>query len=314
MRKPIDPVKRFWRFVQKSDDPEACWLWTGTCYSNGYAAFWDGRKKTSAFRFAYIMVHGPIPSDHEVHHKCGIRKCVNISHLEAVTHRTNMIYHIQDGRTMKSQPMVEKRSSDPRIRFFSFVDKNESDGCWEWTGSTRNGYGRFAVNGRLISSHRYSYELVYGPIPHSLQVDHLCKNTKCQNPEHMELVTQYENNMRSSSPAALHARKMHCLRGHAYSEHGFVNSKGSRECTVCRRDYAREYARERRKLRPKLNRGKNSPVCKNGHALEGENLKLSGNRRLCRICLRAAKHTRYWRGKYPNADFFHEYKPYGLLV
>ena len=138
------------------------------------------------------------------------------------------------------------RKIAPEIRFWFHVDKNGSNDCWLWTGHLRSGYGRFEVDRKLVSVHRFSYELVYGPIPSGLQLDHLCRVQNCVNPAHLEPVTQYENNMRSNSPAAIHARKTHCPRGHAFSLHGFVNTKGSRECVICRRDYAREYARVQR--------------------------------------------------------------------
>jgi hypothetical protein len=69
--------------------------------------------------------------------------------------------------------------------------------CWLWTGAvTSSGYGSFAYQGRTQSTHRLAYELLVGPIPDGLTIDHLaepCGNKLCCNPVHMEPVTRLEN-------------------------------------------------------------------------------------------------------------------------
>lgn len=66
--------------------------------------------------------------------------------------------------------------------------------CWEWTGSTtRAGYGRTRINGRMQYIYRYVWEALVGPIPAGYQMDHLCKNHACVNPDHLEPVTQRVN-------------------------------------------------------------------------------------------------------------------------
>ena len=77
-------------------------------------------------------------------------------------------------------------------RPFYIVDPET--GCWNWNLSMRgNGYGRICVNLKIVPAHRYMYERLKGPIPDGLQIDHLCKNTRCVNPDHMEPVTNTEN-------------------------------------------------------------------------------------------------------------------------
>lgn len=79
------------------------------------------------------------------------------------------------------------------VRFWSRISIAES-GCWEWTGALiASGYGSIRVNDRGLVAHRFAWELLRGPIPDGLQVDHLCMNRKCCNPDHLEPVTQAEN-------------------------------------------------------------------------------------------------------------------------
>jgi len=67
-------------------------------------------------------------------------------------------------------------------------------GCWEWAGTRQpSGYGAIYVEGRILRTHRVSYELLVGPIPEGLHLDHLCRNKACFNPEHLEPVTHVEN-------------------------------------------------------------------------------------------------------------------------
>jgi len=67
--------------------------------------------------------------------------------------------------------------------------------CWLWTGSCDgNGYGNFHVRGKPSKSHRYSYELHFGPFDEALFVCHHCDNTTCANPNHLFLGTCALNN------------------------------------------------------------------------------------------------------------------------
>jgi hypothetical protein len=61
-------------------------------------------------------------------------------------------------------------------------------GCWEWTAATSRGYGVITRNQRLTGAHRTMYCEVVEEVPGHLHVDHLCRNTRCVNPDHLEPV------------------------------------------------------------------------------------------------------------------------------
>ena len=102
-------------------------------------------------------------------------------------------------------------------RFWKQVDKTNN--CWVWTGNLNDhGYGRFGINYKRFYVHRLSYEYYKGKISSELEVDHLCKNRRCLNPDHLELVTHRENLLRSPTIAAIETAKTHCASGHEYSK------------------------------------------------------------------------------------------------
>lgn len=120
------------------------------------------------------------------------------------------------------------------------------DGCWEWTASKgAQGYGQIRMGGRagsLVNAHRVVYELLVGPIPEGLVLDHLCNNKSCVRPSHTEPVTQLEN-CRRALPGGRTWRSeiTHCPQGHPYDEENTSRSGGSRKCRACARAYYHEH-------------------------------------------------------------------------
>lgn len=135
-------------------------------------------------------------------------------------------------------------------RFWSRVDRLDGDfACWPWKGRLQpSGYARFHLPGvgHGMAAHRFAYELLVGPIPDGLQLDHLCRVRHCVNPAHLEPVTGFENVHRSPITAAtVNARKTHCPQGHPYNEANTLRYRGERICVTCRRRHQREAARRR---------------------------------------------------------------------
>lgn len=122
-----------------------------------------------------------------------------------------------------------------RQRFWEKVEKPSQADCWPWlAGCTSRGYGDFYYDGKQVRAHRFAYELLVGPIPEGLQLDHLCRVRHCVNPQHLEPVTHRENVLRGIGPTAEQARRTHCIHGHPFSEDNLrIGANGRRYCRAC---------------------------------------------------------------------------------
>lgn len=136
--------------------------------------------------------------------------------------------------------------ADVLERLLAKVDMQPS-GCWVWTAHTYGGYGRFTID-RFRSSqkaHRVAYELLVRPLAEGEVLHHVCGNTRCVNPEHLEPMRQAEHARIGDSPPAQNARKTHCKNGHAFTSENTYTWNGWRYCRTCLR--AKEAARTARR-------------------------------------------------------------------
>ncbi len=145
---------------------------------------------------------------------------------------------------------------DPEERFWEKVGPPTAAGCLPWEGATTpKGYGRFWFGGRTAMAHRFAYELIHGPVPEGLVIDHLCRVRHCVNAEHLEAVTPRENVVRGDSPALMRAFRSGlsaCQQGHEFTtENTRIGTGGRRVCRTCERAYQRVWKRAKRKSRAK---------------------------------------------------------------
>ena len=121
-------------------------------------------------------------------------------------------------------------------RFWSKVKIQE--GCWIWLGGFFSATGRpaFSYRGQMVLAYRVAYELLVGPIPDGLTLDHIkCDNKRCVNGYHCIPATRADNTMRGHSPCAIYARNTHCKYGHKLQPYrsGYGATRNWRKCRVC---------------------------------------------------------------------------------
>lgn len=128
------------------------------------------------------------------------------------------------------------------------TDREKVNECWVWRGTTSGGrhglrYGVVNKHRKTKLAHRLSYETFVGEIPKGLEIDHLCRNTLCVNPKHLEAVTHKENILRGNGFSGVNARKTHCPRGHKYDR--FYKPE-LRTCRICILARMKEYYKRKK--------------------------------------------------------------------
>jgi len=126
-------------------------------------------------------------------------------------------------------------------KILKYIPMEDTGDCWEWTGSkTPPGYGYIIHNGTHIYGHRFIYELMIDKIPDKYDIDHLCRNTSCCNPFHLEAVTHRENVLRGNGLAAKNARKENCAKGHIFTAKIRGDGRSYRICMECNRQWFKD--------------------------------------------------------------------------
>ena len=132
-------------------------------------------------------------------------------------------------------------------RLFDKVNVGLPSECWEWTASTtQNGYGQFRFEDKVYLSHRFMYCLINGGVDKNKVLDHLCRNTGCVNPFHLEEVSNKENVLRGEINGNI--KKTECPQGHPYNEENTYHYQGMRFCRTCRREQNRQYYHHKKAL------------------------------------------------------------------
>ena len=143
-------------------------------------------------------------------------------------------------------------------KFWAKVKIGESlNDCWEWTGARhyKLGYGVFLIRGRnypTAYAHRIAYTLAKGKIPDGLVVDHLCRNTSCVNPRHLQAVTKQVNFQRSAIGSTFY-----CPQGHKFTpENTYRTKKNCRQCRQCHREGERRRQARRKEGKQEVGRSR----------------------------------------------------------
>lgn len=126
------------------------------------------------------------------------------------------------------------------------------NGCWYWKAAVNTkDYGQFYNGKHQLNAHRWSYEYYKGAIPEGAVIDHLCRNRRCVNPDHLEAVTNKENILRGEWKAGQNSRKTHCKEGHPLEGENLImrTSRHGRGCKTCMYAAAARYRKRMQRKR-----------------------------------------------------------------
>lgn len=165
-------------------------------------------------------------------------------------------------------------------------------GCWEWTAYVdHQGYGKFmGPNHQTRRAHRYVYQELVRELARTEHLDHLCRNRRCVNPDHLDVV-EHVVNVRRGVAGINNSRKTHCKYGHEFTPSNTIrNSLGQRNCKECTRRIARQNTRRWRGTPDDAVPNAEKTHCKQGHEFTpGNTYVRKGGGRSCRECVRQSQ-------------------------
>jgi HNH endonuclease len=138
---------------------------------------------------------------------------------------------------------------DDRQKIFSRITVDESTGCWNSEGAT-NGRGNvwMAWGGRKRKVDQVAWEIFRGGIGVGKELDHICENRRCCNPEHMvEVDKQWHLEVSPRNVTWKNRNKTHCVNGHEYTEENTIRrAGGGRDCRACNNARQKKFQRKRK--------------------------------------------------------------------
>lgn len=179
------------------------------------------RQDHTGQRFESLLVLGPAP---DLNCPGGARVPRWRTRCDCGAERVVLGTNLRAGRVIACS--VCTRRTPLAERLWAHVNKSgpvpeyrpELGPCWVWTRRLTKGYGVVRVGGKgspRRGVHRIAYEMLVGPIPEALFLDHLCRNRACCNPKHLEPVTNAVNLSRGMGPGWIAHRANQCQRGHS---------------------------------------------------------------------------------------------------
>jgi hypothetical protein len=130
-----------------------------------------------------------------------------------------------------------------------YITVDPTTGCWI-TNPTKNRYRQRRIGGRRQRQlHIILFEKARGPVPDGHILDHVCENTRCVNPSHLEPVLHAENVVKGQK-VMLARTASHCRNGHPWTEENTYRppNRNVRFCRSCTRAAVNKYDRGNRKL------------------------------------------------------------------
>lgn len=144
---------------------------------------------------------------------------------------------LSDWAAKMQQKSIPQLSPEQLDKFWYRVEVHQPSGCWQWRGTIeRWGYGQFSLGKKAgkFRAHRVAYSVLIGPVPDGMQLDHLCRNNGCVNPDHLQVTTGRINTLRGYGTSGMNARKTHCKRGHELSGDNIYQYGNRRSCKLCK--------------------------------------------------------------------------------